>query len=95
MNGLTIIETEQFEQIKKDLSDLKELFSQAIAEIKDAKSPYMTEQQVMEFTGMSRTTIYRNRDQIGFSRPAGTNRFKRSDVVNFMNQYYHKKQLTP
>lgn len=90
MNGLTIIETAQFEQIKKDISDLKELFSQAISDLKDAKSPYMTEQEVMEFTGMSRTTIYRNRDQIGFSRPAGTNRFKRSDVVNFMNQSYHK-----
>lgn len=90
MEAVTIIETARLVQMEQNVEKLVEFINKAVKDLQSANKPYMTEQEVMEFTGMSRTTIYRNRDQIGFSRPAGTNRFKRSDVVNFMNQSYHK-----
>lgn len=90
MEGVTIIETARLEQMERNVETLVEFVNKAVTDLQNASKPYMTEQEVIEFTGMSRTTVYRHRDEIGFSRPAGTNRFKRTDVINFMNQSYHK-----
>jgi len=52
--------------------------------------PYLNIRETIEYTGLSRTTLDRHRNEIGFSKPGGVVTFTRKDVDKFMNKYYFK-----
>lgn len=92
MEGLTIIETKVLQQYIKSLEDLKLTVMSTIAELKETKSPYMTAQELMDFTKFKKDWVNDNKQLIGYRMVSGQLRFRRSDVIDFMEQNYFKSK---
>ena len=92
MNGVTIIETEALNALFAKIETMSDQFNQIAQELKESKSPYMNSKQVMEITGHGKTWLNDNKHLIGFSKDNGQLKFKRSDVIEFMESGYYKKK---
>lgn len=81
-------------KILLQLMDKMEVLSQRVEDItnenKKLKNTYMSINDVVDFTGLSRSSINKFREKIGFTTSAGCIRFKRKDVEAFMEQNYIK-----
>lgn len=67
-------------------------FDEVSAELKTLKGAWMTINDVVDYTGLSRSAVNANRQAIGFSNSGNCIRFKRSDVTEFMEQNYSKSK---
>ena len=92
MNGVSLIETETLQALIGSVEDLKLTVMSTIAELKDAKKPYLTGQDLQELTGFSKTWVNDNKQDIGYSIVGGCLRFKRSDVNEYMEKNYFKSK---
>ena len=92
MEGVSIIETAALQQLMESIEDLKHTVMSTIAELKQTKSPYMTAQELMEFTKFKKDWVNDNKQLIGYRMVSGQLRFKRSDVIEFMEQNYFKSK---
>jgi hypothetical protein len=92
MEGISLVETKTLEALIFSVEDMKMTVVSTLEELKQAKKPYMTAQEVMEITGFSKTWVNDNKQDIGFSTVGGCLRFKRKDVEEFMSQNYFKTQ---
>jgi hypothetical protein len=92
MEGVSIVPTETLQALIFEIQDLKMTVMSTIAELQESKSPYMNSRQVMEITSNGKTWLNDNKDLIGFSKKNGRLRFKRSDVIEFIESGYHKKR---
>lgn len=90
MEGVSIVNTEVLESLIGSVTDLKESVLLTMAELKDAKKPYLTANDVMQVTGFGKTWVNDNKHLIGFSTVGGCLRFKRKDVEEYMEQNYFK-----
>lgn len=68
-----------------------ENLEKTISELKQTTS-WMTINEVVEYTRLSRTAVNVNRDKIGFTNAGNCIRFKRSDVNDYMEQNYFKSK---
>lgn len=91
MEGITIIETHVLQQLIAKIDTMSDQFNQITQELKEPKSPYMNSKQVMAITGNGKTWLNENKHLIGFSKTNGQLTFKRSDVMEFIEQNYFKK----
>jgi len=92
MNGLTVFETEAVHELINEIKGMKIRLEEMHTELKGAKKPYLTINEVAEYTGLSRSAVNANREKIGYTNAGNCVRFKRSDVVEFMEACYYKKK---
>ena len=90
MEGISLVETKTLQALIFSVEDMKMTVVSTLAELKEAKKPYLTAQDVMELTGFGKTWVNDNKQDIGFSMVGGCLRFKRKDVEEYMNQNYFK-----
>lgn len=90
MNGVAIVDNELLTNLIAKIENVEKLFKEVSQELKDAKKPYMTAQEVMDFTGFSRDWITDHKHDIGCSVRSGQLKFRRKDVEEFMEEGYHK-----
>lgn len=90
MTGLTVVETETLQALISSVEELKLTVMSTIAELKSVKEPYMTAQELMEFTKFKKDWVNDNKHLIGFRMVSGQLRFRRSDVIDFMERNNHK-----
>lgn len=89
MQGVTIIQTEQWEQLNKDMQSMKALLSKIASGAKD-HDPIMTSKEVQEYLKKGATWVDENKHKIGCSKVGGEWRFRKSVVDEFINQTYHR-----
>jgi len=89
---ITIIDTNEYESLIVSIQDLKLTVMSTIAELKDARKVYLTTSEVAEFTGFGPKWVQDNKEKIGFSTVGNHCRFKRSDVIEYMEQNYFKSK---
>ncbi|WP_316745147.1 helix-turn-helix domain-containing protein [Pedobacter antarcticus] len=90
MEGVTVIETKVLQNLIGSIEDLKITVSSKISELDGINDKYLTISDVMDLTGLSRSTVDKFRDSIGFTNSGNCVRFKRSDVIEFMDRNYYK-----
>lgn len=93
MEGVSLVETKVLQALIGSISELKDTVMSTVAELKDAKKPYLTANELMEMTGFGKTWVNDNKHIIGFSTIGGCLRFKRKDVVEFMEENYYKLKV--
>lgn len=90
MKGVTIVETETMEKLISKIDMLQDLVLSNLAELKDARKPYLNSQEVMQLLGRGNTWLNDNKEKIGFSKSTGALLFKRKDVEAFVDSEYFK-----
>lgn len=90
MEGITLIETASLQKLFDKLETMSEQFNQVTQELRELKKPYLTAQDLMEITGFSKTWVNNNKQLVGYSMVGGCLRFKRADVMEFMESGYYK-----
>jgi hypothetical protein len=90
MTGVTIIETEKFNALIHKIESIHHDQQSIIAELSDARKPYLTSEEVMELLNRGKTWLNDNKHLIGFSKATGTLLFKRKDLETFINSDYFK-----
>lgn len=90
INGLSLVETKALQDLIDEVTHLKSTVLETISELKSTKKPYLTINEVVDFTGLSRSSIHKFRDEIGHTTSGGCVRFKRKDVEEFMEENYFK-----
>jgi len=88
--GLVLVDKSVIIELIDQVKGLRDTVVSTAAELKDSKKPYLTAQELMEFTGFGKTWVNDNKQDIGFSIIGGCLRFKRKDVEDFMNSNYFK-----
>lgn len=88
MQGVTIIDTQQWEKLNNELVDLKKLILSLSKQ--PVKDPLMTSKEVQEYLKKGSTWVDDNKHKIGCSKIGGEWRFRKSIVDEFVNQTYHK-----
>jgi excisionase family DNA binding protein len=76
MNGVTIIETEKFQELLDQLKTMMDYIHSATLK----SQPLLSIAQVAEMTGLSKSTIERIKADIGYTTIGGCYRFKRTNV---------------
>ena len=61
------------------------------AELQTKTKPYMSFEEVMDFTGYGSTWVKKNKIELGGRKVGGGLRFKRETVIEFMDQYEVKR----
>ena len=92
MDPVTILDTTTLQMVLSKIESMNSHFEQVAAELKSSQGKWMTINQVVEYTGLSRTTVNLHRDKIGRSDSGNCIRFKRSDVDKFMEAGYYKRR---
>lgn len=90
MNGVAIVDNEVFQSLIAKIENVEKRFNEVSEELKNSKKPYMTAQEVMDYTGFSRDWITDHKHDIGCSTRGGQLKFKRKDVEDFMEEGYFK-----
>lgn len=60
-------------------------------ELQQKTKPYMTLQEVIDFTGYGKTWVADHKRELGGRKVGGGLRFKRDTVIEFMDQYEVKR----
>jgi len=60
-------------------------------ELQQKTKPYMTLQEVIDFTGYGKTWVADHKTDLGGRKVGGGLRFKRDTVIEFMDQYEVKR----
>lgn len=92
MTGVSLVETQTLNLLIEKVENLQEFVTNISAELKDAKKPYLSVQEVMELTGFSIDWVNDHKQDIGYSNIGRTIRFKRKDVEAYMEQNYFKSK---
>lgn len=90
MQGVSIVETATLQALIFKVENLEGMVRSTLAELKEAKKPYMTSQELMELTGFTKTWVNDNKAKIGYSTIGTHLRFKRADVEAYIEQNYFK-----
>lgn len=90
MEGLTVFETEAVYELLTEIKAMRLQVQEMHAELKEAKKPYISAQELMELIGFGKKWVNDNKQHIGYSMVGGCLRFKRSDVIEFMDSNYYK-----
>jgi len=91
MNGVTIIETEVLNRLIATVETMHSQMSAIADQMHSHTKPYLSVTDVCAFTGFGKTWVNDNKADIGFSSIGAAIRFKRADVVSFMDANYFKK----
>jgi excisionase family DNA binding protein len=92
MEGVSIVPTETLQALIGTVEKMELIVVSTLAQLKEFETKkWMTINEVVEFTGLSRSTVNVHRIDIGFSGSGNCIRFKRSDVEEFMELNYSKK----
>jgi len=92
MEGITLVETATLQALIFSVEDMKMTVISTLAELKDAKKPYLTSREVMVLTGFGKKWVNDNKQNIGYSLVGGCLRFTRKDVEEYMSQNYFKSK---
>ena len=90
MEGLTVIETPVMLELFKKIETMSQRIEIIAAELKEAKKPWLTTEDVMTMTGFGKTWINNNKQVIGYSTIGNCLRFKQADVEEFIEANYFK-----
>ncbi len=90
MEGVSLIESSVLQSLISEVQNLRSTVLETISELKDARSPYLTTQEVMDMTKFGKTWVNQNKHIIGCSTPNGQLRFKRKDVEAYIEANYVK-----
>lgn len=90
MKGLTVFETEAVLELLNQLKTMNVRIEEMYSELKDLKNTYLTTEDVMAFTKFGKKWVQDNKDRIGYTMIGGHCRFKRKDVIEFMESGYYK-----
>lgn len=90
MTEISVVQNQTLEQLIGEVSQLKNAIQVTLSDLKGASKAYLSINEVVEITGLSRSSINRYRDEIGFTNSGGCIRFKRKDVEAFMEENYFK-----
>ncbi|WP_114937528.1 helix-turn-helix domain-containing protein [Mucilaginibacter endophyticus] len=90
MEGVSLVETKTLQALIAEVQDMRQVVISTISELKEAKKPYLSAQEVMELTGFSIDWVNDHKQDIGYSNIGRTIRFKRKDVEAYMDQNYFK-----
>ena len=90
MKGVTIIETEKFQELLDQLETMVQYVKAA-----SAKTPsLLTTAEVAERTGLSKSTIERIKSDIGYATIGGRYMFKRTDVEAHIEENYTRRKAS-
>lgn len=86
-----VLTTEEYQELKQDLTCIRNMFSDAVAELKRLKSDrLMSTEEVCEYTGFGEAWVLRHKDKIGYSQIGGKDlRFRKEHVDNYFNNSKH------
>ena len=91
MEGVTILQTEQFDKLVHLLEDLHREVMDLKKEREQNLSPHLRTNEVCKMTGMSRTWVIRNKYNLGCSKQNGTLWFDRATINDFIKTNHFKK----
>ncbi|NII81688.1 helix-turn-helix domain-containing protein [Pedobacter sp. SG918] len=91
MQGVTLVETEEWIGLKQDITDLKALVVQLANNVLK-KDPLYDLNQAAEILGKSYPWIFQNKHKIGCSKVGGEWKIKQSTIDSYLNQSFHKDQ---
>ena len=89
MKGLTVLETDELNELRKDIATLKDIFLNVTKELKN-NDPLMTTVELMDYLKKGSTWVDANKHKIGCSKIGGEWRFRKSVVDAYINNTYHK-----
>jgi hypothetical protein len=90
MEGVTLIQTDQFEAITNEIRGMHHMVTSMGRELQDLKSKWMTTKQVCTYINKHETWVFRNKEILGYSKKAGTLLFKRTSIDEFIDSGYFK-----
>lgn len=90
--GMTLVDTATLQTLISQVKELQTTVMTTVAELKDAKKPWLTAQDVMDMTGFGKTWVNDNKQDIGFSTIGNCLRFKRKDVEEYIESNYFKSK---
>ena len=90
MPTVAVVDDHLLKTLIIEIKTMGERVNQITSELKQAKKPYLTAQELMEFTGFGKTWVNDNKQLIGYTTVGGCLRFRRTDVENFMEENYFK-----
>jgi hypothetical protein len=91
MEGVSIVETALLEKMIYKLEEVHEEVMTLKKERQENLSPYQTTDQVCKLTGMSRSSVIRNKNNLGCSKQGGTLFFDRESINAFIKSTFFKK----
>lgn len=89
MQGVTIIQTEHWEQLNRDMQSMKLLLLKLTSDVKK-KDRWLNLNEAAEHMGKSYPWIFKNKHKIGCSKIGGDWMIRESSLEDFFNQTYHK-----
>ncbi|AMQ00969.1 hypothetical protein AY601_4118 [Pedobacter cryoconitis] len=91
MEGISIVSTELLSNLISKIEMLGSQVQELSAGVKQTKlEPYMTVQDLMDYTHFSRDWVTDHKHEIGCRNVCGKLMFKRKDVDSFMDKTYYK-----
>jgi hypothetical protein len=88
--SVVVLPEEEFDNIREQLSTLTE----AVTYLTSHQAAYLSSRQVMEMTGFKNNWIQNHKNEIGHTLVDGQLRFRRQDVIAYMDQNYTKLSTT-
>ncbi|RQO66806.1 hypothetical protein DBR40_21895 [Pedobacter sp. KBW01] len=90
MQGVSIVETATLQALIFKVENLQETVMQTLADINEAKKPYLTLKEAGVLLNKSEKWMHTNKHEIGCSKTGGDWTFKRKDIEAYINQSYFK-----
>lgn len=86
-----VLTAEEYHELKQDLTCIRKMFTDAVAELKQLKSDrLMTMKEVCEYTGFGEAWVLRHKDKIGYSQIGCKDlRFRKEHIDNYFNNSNH------
>jgi hypothetical protein len=88
--NIAVVDNSLLRELISEIKITRDRVNKITEELKQAKKPYLSAQELMEFTGFGKTWVNDNKQLIGFTMAGGCLRFKRKDVEEFMEANYFK-----
>lgn len=90
MEGVSIVPTETLTELMNTINTVGRKVEEISTELKSLKEPYMTTTEVSLLTKFGEKWVQDNKEKLGFKSIGGNLRFRRKDVVAFMEQDFYK-----
>jgi len=87
--GVVVIDQTDFDFLRSQLATL----TSAVEFLTSHNAPYLSSKQVSEMTGFKNDWIHTHKHEIGHSLVDGQLRFKRKDVLEYMDANYTKMTI--
>lgn len=88
--NFAIVDNQLLLQTINEINKLSQRVEVISAELAGSKKRYLNIAEAIEFTGLSKSTLHKYKEEIGYSRPGGVITFRRNDVEDFMEETFLK-----